>query len=238
MLGCMVSLTVGCSSPQPPRVPESDVNVGGSPDKRPSSTLSPESRSRPVPSLPLSMFVGGSLGNWQVVREADFEHHGQVQMNEEAIVLDAGNPATGIRWIGGVPREGYEVTLEAMRVEGSDFFCGMTFPVGDSHCTWIVGGWGGSVVGLSNIDDQHAAENATTSGMMFDSGRWYRLRLRVTPAKIEAWIDGVQKVDQEREGHRFSIWAEQYPVRPFGIATWYTKAALRNMVVKDVGTEP
>ena len=59
----------------------------------------------------------------------------------------------------------YEVTLEAMRVDGNDFFCGMTFPAGKDPCTLIVGGWGGTVVGLSSINGMDASENETTINM-------------------------------------------------------------------------
>ena len=55
------------------------------------------------------------------------------------------------------PREDYEVSLEARRLEGTDFFCGLTFPVGKEPCTLIIGGWGGTTVGLSNVDDYSAA---------------------------------------------------------------------------------
>jgi hypothetical protein len=182
----------------------------------------------------ITMFDGRTLGGWQVADQADFEHHGSVYLKDNAVFLDAGSPATGIRWAAPFPRNDYEVTLDAMRVEGSDFFCGMTFPVGESPCTLIVGGWGGSVVGLSNVDGRHAEENETTSGMTFENERWYRIRLRVTRDSIEAWIDDQQKVDLAREDHRFTIWMEQEPMKPFGIATWYTKAALRNIVVRAV----
>ena len=50
---------------------------------------------------------------------------------------------TGITWTNEMPRMGYEISLEAMRVEGSDFFCGLTFPVGKDYLSLIVGGWGG-----------------------------------------------------------------------------------------------
>ena len=57
---------------------------------------------------------------------------------------------TGITWTNEVPTNNYEISLEAMRVEGSDFFCALTFPVGNDPCSFIVGGWGGGVVGLSS----------------------------------------------------------------------------------------
>ena len=48
-----------------------------------------------------------------------------------------------------IPKINYEVALDAMRVSGSDFFCGLTVPVNDSFCSLIVGGWGGGLGGVS-----------------------------------------------------------------------------------------
>ncbi len=193
-----------------------------------------------APTRPMPLFDGKdkALKGWRVVKEVDFEMHGKVYVKDGTIVLETGSPMTGISWTSPFPTEDYEVTLEAMRVEGSDFFCGMTFPVGDAPLTLILGGWGGCVVGLSNVDHMHAAENETTSSVAFENGRWYRVRLRVTKDRIEAWIDDQQKIDLEREGRGFTIWDEQQPVRPFGIATWYTKAALRNIVLRGVTPRP
>ena len=79
-----------------------------------------------------------------------------------------------------------------MRLDGSDFFCTTTFPVGKDYCSLVVGGWGGAVVGLSNVDYADASENATTKTMGFKDNQWYRVRIRVSDAAIEAWIDGQQ----------------------------------------------
>ena len=38
--------------------------------------------------------------------------------------------------------------------------------------------------------------NETTRLQNFKSDRWYRVRLRVTPKHIEAWIDGKQVVKE------------------------------------------
>ena len=40
-----------------------------------------------------------------------------------------------------LPTTNYEVEFEAQRVMGTDFFVGYTFPVGDSACSLILGGW-------------------------------------------------------------------------------------------------
>ena len=102
-----------------------------------------------------------------------------------------------------------------------------------SDCTWIVGGWGGMVVGLSSIDGNDASENETTCGREFKAGQWYRLRLRVTAEKIEAWIDKEQVIDFETKGRHLSLrFGEIKASLPLGIATFQTKAALRGLALK------
>ena len=124
------------------------------------------------------------------------------------------------------------VTLEAMKRDGTDFFCGLTFPVGDSPCSFIVGGWGGGVVGLSSLNGSDASENETTKYQEFESNRWYTIRVRVTKDKIEAWIDQKQMVDVETDGVRISIRPEVELSRPLGIACYSTTAALRDIRIQ------
>ena len=76
-----------------------------------------------------------------------------------------------------------------MRMQGNDFFASLTFPVGDSFATWVTGGWGGDIVGISSIDGWDASDNETRSYFNFENGRWYALRLQVTDDTIKAWID-------------------------------------------------
>jgi hypothetical protein len=176
-----------------------------------------------------SLFNGRDLAGWSVIEKYDFARHGEISVKGDAIVLGAGTPASGIRIAGEFPRMDYEVTLEAKRIEGSDFFCGITFPVGDDYLSLILGGWGGGTTGISNLDNMPAIENVTTGFQEFEQNRWYRIRLRVTDEKVETWVDDDQIVDVEHPKHKLSIWWEQEPVRPFGIASWYTKSAVRNI---------
>ena len=181
----------------------------------------------------MPLFDGESLRGWDVFEDKEFPNmYGKAGVDKGNVILEAGSPMSGISWQGDVPSENYEVSLEAMRVEGSDFFCGMTFPVGDAFLTFIVGGWHGTVVGLSNVDGYSAAENQTTSTMTFEKDRWYRLRLQVTKEKVEAWIDDEKKIDLDRGNHRFAVWLVQEPARPLGITTYYTKAALRDLKIR------
>ena len=98
-----------------------------------------------------------------------------------------------------------------------------------SRSLWVVGG--GGAMGLSNIDGMSAVENQTSTFRDYKTGQWYQIRLRVTEKKIETWIDDEQVIDLYTEGHKFSIWWQQEPARPFGIATWCTSSALRNLTL-------
>lgn len=179
-----------------------------------------------------SLFDGKTLKDW---KSANFGGEGNVYVENGKIMLGTGATLTGITWTGGeIPRMNYEISLEAMKVSGHDFFCGLTFPVGDSPCSLIVGGWGGTVVGLSSIDGQDASENETTTSMDFAHGRWYRIRLRVTPKKIEAWIDDKNVVDAVTTGHEISIRLEVELSKPLGITTWMTEAALRDIKLRKL----
>ena len=161
---------------------------------------------------------------------AKFDGQGEMKVANNVLRLGTGNDLTGVTWDDkALPRENYEISLDARRAEGSDFFCGLTFPVGDKPLTWIVGGWGGTVVGLSNVNGFSADENETTQTRDFAMGRWYRLRLRVAKAKIEAWIDDDKLIDLPTKEKEFSIRWSVEPSQPLGIATWKTTGELRDV---------
>ena len=184
-----------------------------------------------------SLFDGHSLAGWRVLHKYDFQRHGKVTVKDGAVILDQGSPATGIAISSAPPRIDYELNWEAKRIQGSDFFCGLTFPVNEHYLSLIVGGWGGGVTGISNLDGMSAVENETTDYRKFEQDRWYRLRLRVTRETVSAWIDDEQIVDVTLKGRKLSIWWEQEPVRPLGFAAWYTKAAVRNLTLKRLAEE-
>ena len=178
-----------------------------------------------------SLFDGKTLGGWKIT---NFGTQGEVKVKDGAVILGYGDGCTGVTCTHNVPRMNYEISLEAKRVDGGDFFCGLTFPVAKSPCTFIVGGWGGGVVGLSSIDGYDASENETTKYRAFKNGKWYAIRVRVTKDKIEAWIDGKKMVNTTTIGRKLSVRAEVELSRPLGITSWCTTAALRNIQVRPV----
>lgn len=179
----------------------------------------------------LSLFDGRSLGQW---KPTEFGGEGEVSVDEGRIVLGQGGDLTGITWTGDVPTTGYEIEVKAMRLLGGDFFCGLTFPVRDSHCSLIVGGWAGSVVGLSSLDGRDASENQTTTRRRFADRQWYTIRVRITETRIQAWIDDEPVVDVVTTGKRISVRGEMLDLRPLGIASWRTRAALKDIRLRMV----
>jgi hypothetical protein len=172
---------------------------------------------------------------WKI---SDFTDSGEVRVEDGTAYLAPGNDMTGITWRGRLVRMNYEVSLDAKRTEGSDFFCGLTFPYGEEPCSFIVGGWGGTCVGISSIDYYDAYNNETARFREFETDRWYRIRVRVTPEKIEAWIDDEQMVDIETKGRTIGIRWEVQPSVPLGVATWRTGGAVRNVKIHAFAPAP
>jgi hypothetical protein len=172
------------------------------------------------------LFNGVSLDNWEII---DFEGHGNVSIADSSIIIEKGDLISGIRWTKDFPKTNYEINLDAKRVDGRDFFCGMTFPVKESFVTLVLGGWGGAVVGLSSIDGYDAANNQTGNQYRFASGWWYAIRLRVTDKKIEAWVEDEKIVDFTIDNSSLSLRSEVELSVPFGITTYKTTGALRNI---------
>ena len=79
------------------------------------------------------------------------------------------------------------------------------FPYNDTHATLIFGGWGGSLIGISSIDDFDASENETGDAYIFEDNRWYDIRLKVTSGEIFVWIDDEQVIDVEVEGRKVEM---------------------------------
>ena len=102
------------------------------------------------------------FGKWEAI---SFGGEGDCHVKNSVLTIESGDPMTGIRLpVKDLPKTDYEITLEARRMDGIDFFCGLTFPVNEEHCCLIVGGWSGAVVGLSNIDDEDALIGVKLTG--------------------------------------------------------------------------
>ncbi|MBL8175592.1 MAG: DUF1080 domain-containing protein [Bryobacterales bacterium] len=173
------------------------------------------------------LFDGSSLTGW---RETAFTGRGKVRVEEGQLILGAGGPMTGVTLAKSEFPSQYEVRFEAQRKLGGDFFASLTFPVGTAHLTWVTGGWGGDIVGISSIDGWDASDNETRSYYNFELGRWYSFRLQVTPARIRAWINDEQVVNVAIAGRELSLRRGEIGLSaPFGFASYNTEGRVRKI---------
>jgi len=179
-----------------------------------------------------ALFDGKSLKGWAVT---DFAGHAEPKVEAGLLHIPAGLALSGINRTNPPPKMNFEITLEAKKTDGNDFFCCLTFPYGESHCSFVVGGWGGGLVGLSSVDGMDASENETADYMVFEKDRWYRISVRVTPEKIETWIGEDKMVDLETDQRRIEMrFGEIEESVPLGIATWMTSAVLRDLRIREL----
>lgn len=182
----------------------------------------------------IALFNGKDLGTWE---KTQFGGEGDVFVNEDGnLEFGFGAVITGINWTEDVPAtSNYELTLDAMKLDGNDFFVALTFPVKDSHATFVIGGWGGGIVGISSVDDLNASENETMNIEGFEDDKWYKIKVRVTDGKLEAWIDEDQMVDLELAGRKISLYPGDIELSaPIGIASYQTRAQYRNFIWRNL----
>ncbi len=190
----------------------------------------------------IELYDGQTTKGW---RTTSYGGEGEVWVEDGVLTLEMGQVLTGITFDGvaslaaaDMPREDYELRIRAKRIDGSDMFCGVTFPVADGYCSFVVGGWGGMTVGLSSVDGKDAARNATRTVHRFEPGQWYDLRVKVSAEKIECWIDQQQVVDQPRPGHEFSIRPDVRLSEPLGIFCFQTTAGFEKIqIVRPAKTQ-
>ncbi len=203
------------------------------------SIISAQEPTKPAPTSEARewvLFDGKSLTDWETV---DIGGSGQVELEGGVLIINQGDSLSGVLYkkVAELPVINYEISLEAKRLQGVDFFCGLTFPVGDlKTCgTLICGGWGGSVTGISNIDGIDASENSTGTYQRYEDDHWYKIRLRVTAENLGVWIDDKQVVDYDLKDRKISLRPgpiESYA--PLALSTFNTSAAIKNVKLKAI----
>lgn len=178
------------------------------------------------------MISGNTLGQW---KQTDFAGHEEVMVENGVMKIGMGIELNGVNWTGPLPNGEYEIRLEARRVQGNDFFCGLTFPVKENHATLVLGGWGGALVGISSLDDLDASENETGDVFVFEDQKWYKIRLQVLKSRIKVWIDDKEQINVNLENRKVSMRpGEIEQSAPLGIATWITASEIRNMELEEL----
>jgi hypothetical protein len=173
-------------------------------------------------------------GAWQPLLEGQwtstpFGGGGEVHGDGESLTLEPGDPLTGVTWQAPLPEGDYELSLIAARLQGTDFFVGLTFPVDDAHLTLVLGGWGGALCGLSCLDGDDASSNESKFFEGFEDGRDYEVRLEVRGRRVRAWIDGRRVVDVDTTGRVIGLRTEVEACAPLGLASFLTQARYREL---------
>lgn len=229
----IVRTVIGSSTltPENTRIPEETESSDETGSETPETSVAEAPARKPNE---FSLFNGEDLGSWEVTQ---FGGEGDVFVNEDGdLEFGFGAIMTGVHWSEAVPAtSNYEITFDAMKLDGTDFFCALTFPVKDSHGTFVIGGWGGGVVGISCVDDLNASENETMNIEGFEDDRWYRIRVQVLDDRLKAWIDDDEKVNLDLENRKISLLPGDIELSaPLGIASFQTRAAYRNIVWKNL----
>lgn len=180
----------------------------------------------------ISLFDGKTMGKWKVT---NFGGEGEVEVKDGQMIIYMGSPLSGVTWQGEPPLKiDYEISLEAQRTDGDDFFLALTVPVKDDAISLVLGGWGGTVVGLSSLDGQDASENETTQFMNFKQGQWYKVKMVVTEKAITVFIDDKQLFEAALTDRKVETRIEVDLSKPLGIATYSTTGSYRNLVMKKL----
>jgi len=181
-----------------------------------------------------SLFDGATLDGW---KKTPFYGADQVDVRVEdgAIRLPVGKSMSGVTTTrDDLPSTNYELTYEAMRTEGEDFFAAATFPARDGFLTFVNGGWGGNITGLSSLDGADASENETTVGYKYRDRTWYRFRIRVTDDAVRCWIDDRPVVKVDVRDRQLSTRIQVRASQPLGFATWESAGAVRRVAVRPL----
>ncbi|MDA0373824.1 MAG: DUF1080 domain-containing protein [Planctomycetota bacterium] len=182
------------------------------------------------------LFDGKSLGAF---RSSAFGGDGEVHVEDGRMILEMGSPLTGVTWSGEpLPTVDYELRFTAARLAGTDFFCGLTFPVGERSLSLILGGWGGSVCGISSLDGLDASENETTRFVYLETGKAFDVRVVVTAERLTVHVDGEALADVELAGKELDIRPEVDRSRPLGIASFGTRAAIGPITLRRTPRRP
>jgi len=188
----------------------------------------------PPPPEARALFDGKTLEGWQ---KTDYYKADTVNVRADggAIVLPVGDALSGVTSTRkDLPTADYELSYEAMRTEGGDFFAAATFPVRDGFLTFVNGGWGGNITGLSCIDGADASENETTTGFTYKNQTWYRFRIRVTADAVRCWIDDKEIVKADVRNRELTTRIQVRASEPLGFSAWESAGAVRKIMLRPL----
>jgi len=179
------------------------------------------------------LFDGETLNGWKIVR---YGGEGEPHVANGALVLPkpVSGLMTGVCWDGDpLPVNNYAIYYEARRMDGYDIFAGLTFRYNDTSASFIFGGWGGIINGLSCIDGRDASENETTQFFSIKEKQWCEIELHATTDSICAYIDKERVFAISTEGKEIHL-RNEYLDTGLTLWTYLTAGEVRNIRIKKL----
>jgi hypothetical protein len=179
-----------------------------------------------APGGEIELFDGSTLGMWKPERTSVDD---AVRVEQGAIQLSWGSPGTSVAWMGTRVPPSYEMSLEVMRVEGSDSgYWFLTFPIDDERsCTLTLASHLGWLCGASGP----VGDGSFTRAVGLEGGAWHSVRLRVIRGRIEASVDGEELVVEPSAAPATEL-SEDPGAASLEMATWSMTAAVRGIRMK------
>lgn len=169
----------------------------------------------------IPLFNGQNLDGWKT---PNFGGEAPSVVKAGELIIEMGSPMNGLVYTKDFPKNNYEIELKARRLLGGDFFVGLTFPVNEDHLTFVTGGWGGAVVGVSSLDGEDANNNDYRTLRQFNESQWYRVNVKVTPERLAISLDDEQIIEFDPRQYKLSTRREVDLCKPLGLATYETEA--------------
>ena len=232
LLLCVSLIQSGCRDSDPANADKTSTSPA---EKSPVGNDSNTGNEKRVPLKRFTFYDGTTRklpANWE---RTSYGGEGEIHFENGVIGMEIGSGLTGINWkVDKYPTNNFKMIVRARRIVGEDMTCGLTFPVGDQFASLIVGGWGGSVVGISCVDGKAANENKTTSDMQFIHKQWYTVEVVVRGNRLTCSVDDRKVVEIDTTGHKFSLRGGCEPSQPFAVFTFATCIEVDRIEIIDL----
>jgi protein kinase-like protein len=152
------------------------------------------------------------------------------KMAKDVIVLPSVSawPAPQLEWQGPFPRSNYELEVEAMPVDSTDYFCSLVVPVGKRSVTITTID---RRLRLMEVDDRMVTVNTR---LALARKKWHRFRVRVTPAFFTVWVNGTKIVERLCDG---SVFRSPRGAKPLAIYASGTQTGIRSVRMRRIAGE-
>ena len=122
----------------------------------------------------------------------------------------------------------YEVTIEVRKERGNEGFI-VIFRAQDARSFYWVnfGGWSNTRHAIEKQVNRRRVAISPNQDGRIESGRWYKVRIRVEGSHIQCWLDGEKVIDMEDDDAPFLNGS-------IGLATYGTSSRFRSIRVTSL----